>query len=193
MRGTHPEAALNHDFLEFFMNSPFPKVQPAMEVFQKEHLGNVSDEVKKLFEGSGERIVKTCREIMRQWKRQEKPCPHDFYLRLFHSDGRFYEELNKFDMVLVDEGSPIMLDALEHCRKRIVIVGGTHQQVYSFRYAIDAMKRLPFDEKRDLTMSFRFGRDIAEIRGQSASSQRSAEANRSGAPEDYLKFLPPSG
>lgn len=32
-------AALSHDFIEFFMNSPFPKVEPALEVFQKEYLG----------------------------------------------------------------------------------------------------------------------------------------------------------
>ncbi|MFH1954685.1 MAG: UvrD-helicase domain-containing protein, partial [Pseudomonadota bacterium] len=69
-------------------------------------------------------------------------------------------------MVLVDEGqdlSPIMLDALEHCRKRIVIVGDSHQQIYSFRYAIDAMKRFSFDDERDLTMSFRFGKKIADL------------------------------
>jgi F-box protein, helicase, 18 len=165
-KSTHQLAALSHDFLEFFMNSPFPKVEPALEVFQKEYLGNVSDEVKRLFQNSGDRVVKGCREIMRQWKRQERPCPHDFYLKLFHSEGRFYDMLNRFAMVLMDEGqdlSPIMLDALEHCRKRIVIVGDTHQQVYRFRYAIDAMKRFPFDEQRDLTMSFRFGREIAEI------------------------------
>jgi len=61
-------------------------------------------------------------------------------------------------MVLVDEGqdlSPITLDALEHCRKRIIVVGDTHQQIYSSRYAIDAMKRFPFDDERDLTMNFR--------------------------------------
>jgi hypothetical protein len=111
-------------------------------------------------------IVKVSREILGQWLRQEKPCPHDFYLKVFHRDGDFYKALNTFEMVLVDEGqdlSPIMLDALEHCRKRIIIVGDTHQQIYSFRYAIDAMKRFPFDEERDLTMSFRFGRDIAEV------------------------------
>ncbi|MEW6664351.1 MAG: UvrD-helicase domain-containing protein [Thermodesulfobacteriota bacterium] len=105
-------------------------------------------------------------EILGQWLRQERPCPHDFYLKLFHRDGDFYKALNSFDIILVDEGqdlSPIMLDALEHCRKRIVIVGDTHQQVYSFRYAIDAMKRFPFDDERDLTMNFRFGRDIAEV------------------------------
>lgn len=165
-KSAHQLAALSHDFLEFFMNSSFSKVEPALEVFQKEYLGNISEEVKKLFQGSGDRVIKSCREIMRQWKRQQKPCPHDFYLKLFHNDGRFHEELNRFDMVLVDEGqdlSPIMLDALAHCRKRIVIAGDTHQQVYSFRYAIDAMKRFPSDEEQDLTMSFRFGKDIAEI------------------------------
>jgi F-box protein 18 (helicase) len=159
-------AALSHDFLEFFMNSPFPKVEEAMEVFQKEHLGHLTDEVRKLFEGFQDRIVKTSREILGQWYRQEKPCPHDFYLKLFHRKGHFYRKLNGFDIILVDEGqdlSPIMLDALEHCRKRIIIVGDTHQQIYSFRYAIDAMKRFPFDDERDLTMSFRFGGDIAEV------------------------------
>jgi hypothetical protein len=28
---------------------------------------------------------------------------------------------------------------------------------------LDAMKRFPFDDERDLTMSFRFGKDIAEV------------------------------
>jgi len=135
-------AAISHDFLEFFMNSPFPKVEPAMERFQKEHLGHVTDEVKKSIQHALDRIVQTSREILTQWYRQERPCPHYFYLKLFHREGSFYRGLNSFDMVLMDEGqdlSPIMLDALGHCRKRIVIVGDTHQQIYSFRYAIDAM------------------------------------------------------
>lgn len=159
-------AALSHDFLEFFMNSPFPKVEQAMEVFQREHLGHVTDEVKKSIQGAQDRVVQTSREILVQWYRQEKACPHDFYLKLFHREGHFYRKLNSFDMVLVDEGqdlSPIMLDALEHCQKRIIIVGDTHQQIYSFRYAIDAMKRFSFDKERDLAMSFRFGKKIADL------------------------------
>ncbi|NQU14697.1 MAG: ATP-dependent helicase [Desulfobacteraceae bacterium] len=159
-------AAWSHDFLEFFMNSPFPKVEEAMEVFQKEHLSLATDEVKTSIQGIQDRIVQITREILSQWYRQERPCPHDFYLKLFHREGDFYRKLDSFDLVMVDEGqdlSPIMLDALEHCRKRIIIVGDTHQQIYSFRYAIDAMKRFPFDEKRDLTMSFRFGKEIADL------------------------------
>lgn len=165
-RNAQQLAALSHDFLEFFMNSPFPKVEEAMEVFQREHLGHVTEEVRKLFEGFQARIVQATREILGLWYRKEKTCPHDFYLKLFHREGHFYRRLNSFDMVLVDEGqdlSPIMLDALEHCRKRIIIVGDTHQQIYSFRYAIDAMKRFSFDEERDLTMSFRFGKKIADL------------------------------
>ncbi len=159
-------AALSYDFIEFFLNSPFPKVEAAMEVFQREHLSHVTDEVKNSIQHARDRIVQTSREILTQWYRQERPCPHDFYLKLFHREGSFYRSLNSFDMVLVDEGqdlSPIMLDALEHCRKRIVIVGDTHQQIYSFRYAIDAMKRFPFDDERDLNMSFRFGKKIADL------------------------------
>lgn len=49
-------------------------------------------------------------------------------------------------------------------RKRIFIVRDTHQQIYSFRYyAIDTMKRFSCDDRRDLTLSFRFGKKIADL------------------------------
>jgi len=76
-------AALSLDLLEFFMNSPFPKVEQAMEVFQREHLSHVTDEVKKSIQGARNRIIQASREILGQWYRQEKPCPHDFYLKPF--------------------------------------------------------------------------------------------------------------
>jgi hypothetical protein len=159
-------AAVSHDLVEFFMNSPFPRVEEAMDLFQAEHLDHLSDEVKDAVQEGRDRIVQAGREILGQWYRKERPYPHDFYLKLFHREGLFYKALDRFDMVLVDEGqdlSPIMLDALERCRKRIVIVGDTHQQIYSFRYAIDAMKRFSCDNRRDLTLSFRFGKKIADL------------------------------
>jgi len=159
-------AAVSHDLVEFFMNSPFPKVEEAMAVFQEDHLASLSEEVRDLVEDARDQIVQAGREILGQWYRQERLYPHDFYLKLFHREGLFDKALDRFDRVLVDEGqdlSPIMLDALERCRKRIVIVGDTHQQIYSFRYAIDAMKRFPSDDQGDLTLSFRFGKDIADL------------------------------
>lgn len=158
-------ATLNHDFLAFFMNSPFPRVEEAMEAFHGEHLTAVTEELKRLFERNQDRILQSSRDLLTAWYRQERSCPHDFYLKLFHRKGLFYEKLNSFDMILVDEAhdlSPIMLDALENCKRRIVIVGDTHQQIYSFRYAVDAMKHLGCDQTRELTLSFRFGSKIAE-------------------------------
>ena len=73
-RNAQQLAALSHDFLEFFMNSSFPKGEQAMEVFQKEHLSHVTDEVKKSIQGAQDRVVQTSREILGQWYRQEKPC-----------------------------------------------------------------------------------------------------------------------
>lgn len=165
-RNAQQLAAVEYDFMEFFLNSPFPKVEAALEVFQQGHLGHVTGEVREAVEKAQDLIVQTSRELLAQWYRQERPCPHDFYLKLFHREGGFYRSLDRHDMILVDEGqdlSPVMLDALAQCRKRVVIVGDSHQQIYSFRYAIDAMKRLPFDDERDLTLSFRFGREIADL------------------------------
>ena len=159
-------AALGYDFLQFFMNSAFPRIEPAMEEFQTEHIDHVTDELKGAIQSNQDLIVQASRGILSQWYRQQRPFPPDFYLKLFHREGDFHNSLKRFDMVLVDEGqdlSPIMLDALENYGKRIIIVGDTHQQIYSFRYAIDAMKRFPFDDKRDLTMSFRFGKKIADL------------------------------
>jgi superfamily I DNA/RNA helicase len=50
-------AALSHDFIEFFLNSPFPKVEAAMDVFQRGHLSHVNDEVKKSIQRDRDRIV----------------------------------------------------------------------------------------------------------------------------------------
>jgi len=56
-----------------------------------------------------------------------------------------------------------MLDALQACTKRIFLVGDSHQQIYSFRYAVDAMRYLESDEECELSRSFRFGEPIARL------------------------------
>lgn len=158
----HLLAAMSHQFLTYFLNSPFNKLEDAPESFIK----YLPKDAAVIFQKHTEKIIRSCREIATAWNRREKDCPHDFYLKLFHRSGMFKKALNRFNMVLVDEAqdlSPIMLDALEKCRGRIVLVGDTHQQIYSFRYAIDAMRGLPCDQELQLTLSFRFGSAIAEL------------------------------
>ena len=161
-RVAHLLAAMSHQFLTYFLNSPFRKLEDAPESFVK----YLPKDAAVIFEKHTEKVIRTCREIATAWNRREKNCPHDFYLKLFHRSGAFQRELNRYDMVLVDEAqdlSPVMLDALKQCRSRIVLVGDTHQQIYSFRYAMDAMRRLPCDQELQLTLSFRFGTAIADL------------------------------
>ena len=110
-------------------------------------------------------VIAKCRQLMEDWHRAERSCPHDYYLKLYHHSGAFQQELEGFDIVLVDEAqdlSPIMVDALQACTRRLFVVGDSHQQIYSFRHAVDAMTKVKADETFDLTQSFRFGPPIAE-------------------------------
>jgi superfamily I DNA/RNA helicase len=158
----HHLAGLSHQFLTFFLNAPHVRLEDATGLFTQ----HLAPEPAGLFEKHQGKIVQACRDIATAWNRREKPCPHDFYLKLFHKSGQFYEELDRYDMILVDEAqdlSAVMIDALEKCRRRVVLVGDSHQQIYSFRYAVDAMRRLGCDEELQLTLSFRFGSRIAEL------------------------------
>jgi F-box protein, helicase, 18 len=161
-KNAHQLAGISHQFLTYFLNSPYSRLEDATGFFAQ----HLTSEMTALLESHQEVIIQACRDIATAWNRREKPCPHDFYLKLFHKSGQFDRELNRFDTILVDEAqdlSPIMLNALDQCRKRIVLVGDSHQQIYSFRYAMDAMKKLTCDQDFDLTLSFRFGSAIAEL------------------------------
>jgi F-box protein 18 (helicase) len=155
-------ATLSHDFLIYFLNSPFVRLEEAVRPFRS----CLPDTMRDLFQHYEGRIVQAARTIATAWNTGQKTCPHDFYLKLFHKSRKFHQELARYDIVLVDEGqdlSPIMVDALRTCKKRIFLVGDSHQQIYSFRYAIDAMRKLSYDEDFELSMSFRFGATIAKL------------------------------
>jgi len=155
-------STLTQMFLVYFLNSPHPWLEDATRPFKT----YLPEELQALLEREKGRIVEAARKAATGWYRDRKNCPHDFYLKLSHRDGKFQGKLARYDRVLVDEGqdlSPIMLDALSGYRGRIVLVGDTHQQIYGFRYAEDAMRRFPHDELYDLTLSFRFGPRIAGV------------------------------
>lgn len=158
-------STLTQMFLVYFLNSAHPKLEEATEHFN----AYLSDELKTVFESNKGSVINVAREALSVWYKDKKKCPHDFYLKMSHHQKKFQNKLGKYDLVLVDEGqdlSPIMLDALMAYKGRIVLVGDTHQQIYSFRYAEDAMRKFSHDELYDLTLSFRFGPDIARLTTQ---------------------------
>jgi superfamily I DNA/RNA helicase len=86
---------------------------------------------------------------------------HDFYLKKFQlSNPVLY-----YDYILFDEGqdaSPAMLDVFLQQSAIKVIVGDTHQQIYSWRYAINSLEHVDFNSYY-LSTSFRFGQKIASL------------------------------
>jgi len=142
------------------LNSIYHKPVDAIEPFNKK----LSTELSKIFMQSQSRILEISRDKLNSWYKDSTNCPHDFYLKISHRENTFQAQLSKYDLVLIDEGqdlSPIMIDALSIYKGSVIIVGDSHQQIYSFRYAEDAMYNFEHDEMLDLTMSFRFGEKIA--------------------------------
>src|SRR6185436_17734712 len=86
---------------------------------------------------------------------------HDFYLKKFQL-GR---PVLDYDYILFDEGqdaSAAMLDIFLNQKAIKVIVGDAHQQIYSWRYAINSLQRVDFPVY-NLSQSFRFDEEIALV------------------------------
>jgi len=93
------------------------------------------------------------------------PATHDTYFKLW--------QMNRprlpFDVILLDEGqdtNPALFDVFvrqEHAVR--VLVGDRHQNIYSFRGAMNAMEAFNGTgvERYALTHSFRFGQKIADV------------------------------
>lgn len=87
---------------------------------------------------------------------------HDGYLKLFQlSKPRLQYQCVLFDEA--QDANPVTTDifASQQCKR--VFVGDSHQQIYSFRGAVDAMRRSDFTEALYLTHSFRFRSNVANV------------------------------
>jgi AAA domain len=91
------------------------------------------------------------------------PVTHDCYLKLFYLQGR---ELAPRDWtVMLDEAQdadPVILGLLERHRGPRIIVGDKYQQLYQWRGAVNALKRMRSDSAElSLTQTLRFGTGAA--------------------------------
>ena len=157
----HELASMSYNFLTYYLNFPMNDIEKAAEQFADRHLSKTMNE---LFKPAVPAIIDTFKKLFESW-RERGECVHDYYLKLFHKTGNFLHQVNQYDIILVDEGqdlSPIMSDVLSKCDKKVILVGDPHQQIYRFRYAVDAMQTHSSDVNLELSMSFRFGTSVAE-------------------------------
>lgn len=93
--------------------------------------------------------------------RHQAGISHDIYLKYWTLSNPIIPA----DFVLFDEAQdadPLMMGVLMKQSCQTIYVGDAHQQIYEWRGAVNAMKRLPYPQTL-LTQSFRFGQTIADI------------------------------
>lgn len=88
-------------------------------------------------------------------------CDHDTYQKLF----QLSKPTLPYKIIYLDEAqdsSPVVLDiiAQQDCKK--VYVGDTHQSIYAFRQAVNAMELVEAPTML-LSKSFRYGQEIADV------------------------------
>lgn len=86
---------------------------------------------------------------------------HDIYLKLW----ALSKPAIPADFILFDEAQdadPLMMGILTQQPRQVIYVGDAHQQIYEWRGAVNAMKKLPLPQTL-LTQSFRFGDNIADV------------------------------
>ncbi|MET0571690.1 MAG: UvrD-helicase domain-containing protein [Pedobacter agri] len=157
--------------ISYFCNSDKPKVQDL------NYLDLAADEVAKtLIAENYEYIVSQARIFLAKMDRGEIEITHDFYLKKFQLQ---HPQLG-FDYILFDEAqdaSPAMLDIFLKQNATKVIVGDTHQQIYSWRYAVNSLEKAHF-KTFHLSTSFRFGQDIANLAMETLRLKNLLEPNR---------------
>jgi hypothetical protein len=94
-------------------------------------------------------------------KNRNIPITHDVYLKLW----ALGKPMLPVDYCLVDEAqdiNPVIIGLLEHQRCQVILVGDNHQQIYSWRGAVNAMASVDTAHSCEITQSFRFGEAIAQ-------------------------------
>jgi len=143
-------------FTAYFCNSS------ALKVEELNYQDTISDKKALAFvKGNYSYIKKKTREFLAKMNSGEIAITHDFYLKKFQLQN---PQLN-YDYILFDEGqdaSPAMLDVFLNQKATKVIVGDTHQQIYSWRYAVNSLEMVDF-KHFELSSSFRFNEKIAQL------------------------------
>lgn len=120
------------------------------------------EEQRKVFADIAQTIWDKKVDLQRR-KERAYNMTHDGYLKLWQLTR---PELDGYDVIFIDEAqdcTPVIMDIMlsQNCGK--ILVGDPHQQIYTFRGAVNALHSVPHTHIYYLTQSFRFGSEIAYV------------------------------
>ena len=106
------------------------------------------------------------RKIFSLVENGELPCMHDHYLKVFSMmTGEDQGLSDAFDCILIDESqdaSPVMLSIMAKATCSKIFVGDSHQSIYGFRGAINALANQPASVVKHLSISFRSTQEVLD-------------------------------
>lgn len=151
---------------------------------QKKHGLQVSGEVSNLIFQEG---IIIARNYWNQAISGNAPLTHDMYLKMW----QLSDPILNYDIIMFDEAQDadaLMADVInkQDCLK--MVVGDHHQQIYSFRGAVNALKIFDIDDECFITQSFRYGPRTAELANQLLYHHKGINAGIKGNPGLDTRF-----
>ena len=154
--------ALIKDLVNFYCNSSLIALDSKLlESYKKQ--SDLGAKVLELLNKNEKRAIEHLKTILSNMKNKQIEATHDFYLKMFYLNKNISNNLN-YDLVLVDEAqdiSDVMIGIIENLNCRRIYVGDSFQQIYTFRFATNALNKIDLPSF-DLTKSFRFGDNYAK-------------------------------
>jgi len=154
--------ALIKDLVNFYCNSShIPLDLALLNKYRK--LSDLDAKVLELLNKDENRALTHLKHILSSMKNKQCEATHDFYLKMFYLNKNLCSNLG-YDLILVDEAqdiSDVMIGIVEAQNCRRIYIGDSFQQIYSFRYAINALHKIDLPQF-DLSKSFRFGNNYAK-------------------------------
>jgi len=154
--------SLLKDLVNFYCNCALIQIDTKLlESYKKQC--DLSAKILEVLVKNEKKILKHTKAILTAMKDKTIAATHDFYLKMFYLNRQISTNLG-YDLILIDEAqdiSDVMIAIIENQNCKRVYVGDSFQQIYSFRYAINALNKIDLPNFY-LSKSFRFSNSYAK-------------------------------
>uniref|UniRef100_A0A3B4XRS4 DNA 3'-5' helicase n=1 Tax=Seriola lalandi dorsalis TaxID=1841481 RepID=A0A3B4XRS4_SERLL len=138
---------------------------PSTHVTNNGFRKDIDDGEKRLFVHDAQTIWNKMKDL-NETNKEAYSMTHDGYLKLWQLQNPKPRLSDKYDVLFIDEAqdcTPAIMDVLLSQRCGKILVGDPHQQIYTFKGAVNALQIVDHTHVFYLTQSFRFGAEIAYV------------------------------